>query len=588
MKYKILPLFFAILKIVLANEEIHESPGKGRCNAFFRCPLKDEYAELGKTIPEGERLDEKYYKCCSFYGRCGETDEHCGVGCQNGDCLPGAAATTNNLILCSSFKLTGRCDEDCTCPYGQCCSKYGFCGTGDFYCGSGSNKTTKKKTILKKISTNYNNNYNNYNNIYTKKTSTKTRRTSTKRITVTVTSTVTTKKTSEPTPYTSSERPSYPAKADDDVEIQAIPPAKNAGVVVYLPYYGLYNRLNLMKFDFTGIDVVNYSFLRIDDSGNPYSSDTDLENSWKGIGVIPYLNTVVKKKYPHLKTIISIGGASGSKNFKTFLKNSRTLKYAATNIVKFCNKHGFDGIDIDWEFPANAAESGYYLNFITEIRKQLGKKKLLTLAVAAKPKKYHGYVTKFADKFNWINFMTYDYTGDWNKYSGFNAPLYHTPGDKNDQFDGDQSIKEYIDQGVPASKLCLGGAFYGRTWKVTSKANNGYNQRGNGNIKGQESDVKSNGKYAASWSYYALRTENVLSSKKSAVSPWKRAWHNEAKSPSLLNTKDLRFISYDDVDSMRERVKYCKKMGLAGFMIWEVTQDYKRELIKTIIDEYNK
>jgi len=153
MNIKILPLFFGLLKLVSSNQEFHESPGEGKCNFIFRCPLKDEYADLADTIPEDTRLDEKYYKCCSYYGRCGETDEYCGVGCQNGDCLPGAAESTNTLIMCATYRLQGKCDEDCPCPNGQCCSKYGYCGTSEAYCGTSSTTTKKTTTTTKKTTT---------------------------------------------------------------------------------------------------------------------------------------------------------------------------------------------------------------------------------------------------------------------------------------------------------------------------------------------------------------------------------------------------------------------------------------------------
>lgn len=41
------------------------------------------------------------------------------------------------------------------------------------------------------------------------------------------------------------------------------------------------------------------------------------------------------------------------------------------------------------------------------------------------------------------------------------------------------------------------GAFYGRTWKVSLKTNGGYNQKGDGTIKGSSSDEKENGKYSS-------------------------------------------------------------------------------------------
>jgi len=40
MKVQFLPIFFGLFKLITANQEFHESPGEGKCNAFFRCPLK--------------------------------------------------------------------------------------------------------------------------------------------------------------------------------------------------------------------------------------------------------------------------------------------------------------------------------------------------------------------------------------------------------------------------------------------------------------------------------------------------------------------------------------------------------------------
>jgi GH18 family chitinase len=83
-------------------------------------------------------------------------------------------------------------------------------------------------------------------------------------------------------------------------------------------------------------------------------------------------------------------------------------------------------------------------------------------------------------------------------------------------------------------------------------------------------------------------TEGVLSGKITSVSPLKRTWQERAMSPTLLNSNDLRCISYDDTQSIRERIKYCKKMGLVGFMVWELSQDCKRELMTKIINDYNE
>lgn len=73
------------------------------------------------TCPEG--------KCCSKYGYCGITSDHCEntLGCQTkyGSCY----ASTSSGKCGANY---GRCPK----PY-QCCSKNGYCGEGNDYCGTG-------------------------------------------------------------------------------------------------------------------------------------------------------------------------------------------------------------------------------------------------------------------------------------------------------------------------------------------------------------------------------------------------------------------------------------------------------------------
>jgi peptidoglycan/xylan/chitin deacetylase (PgdA/CDA1 family) len=71
--------------------------------------------------------------CCSEYGYCGTTDDHCGTGCQPkyGTCKS------------HSISLDGRCGPEYggkSCSNGECCSVHGWCGSDDDYCGSGCQK----------------------------------------------------------------------------------------------------------------------------------------------------------------------------------------------------------------------------------------------------------------------------------------------------------------------------------------------------------------------------------------------------------------------------------------------------------------
>ncbi|ORX42981.1 glycoside hydrolase [Piromyces finnis] len=350
--------------------------------------------------------------------------------------------------------------------------------------------------------------------------------------------------------------------------------AESAGIIVYLPNYRAKDVIDIQKFDFTNINVIIYCFFRIDDNGEPYSSNTSVDIKKK---TIYYLNNDVKKKYPHLRTVLSFGGASGSKNFGTILNSKDKISNIAKKIADTMTTHGFDGVDIDWEFPTDSTQSKNYGTLLKEIRSNIGNNKILTISAAYNSNKYNGYAKTYMNYINWFNIMTYDFAGSWNKYSGHGSPLYSPTNDLNHQKSCDISINSYLNEGIPSNKLVLGVAFSGQAWKVQSSANNGFNQKGTTNTEGQPGNTE------GIWTYMALREQNILVSKKMTSKPWFRTWHSDAKSPSLFNPYTMQYISYNDKDSMCERIAYVKMKNLAGVMMWEIGQDYKRELLDSLI-----
>ncbi|KAK1843988.1 agglutinin Isolectin 1 [Colletotrichum chrysophilum] len=84
--------------------------------------------------------------CCSQWGYCGSSSDHCAAGCQSsfGTCSAssGGGATTSAAKPASTGSKTSP-DNSCggsngyTCPSGTCCSKNGYCGTSSDFCGFG-------------------------------------------------------------------------------------------------------------------------------------------------------------------------------------------------------------------------------------------------------------------------------------------------------------------------------------------------------------------------------------------------------------------------------------------------------------------
>ncbi|KAH9267029.1 hypothetical protein BASA83_010227 [Batrachochytrium salamandrivorans] len=87
------------------------------------------YGKCGK----GTKFGCEQGRCCSRFGFCGLTEEHCGVGCQSafGPCDPTTPIGPRTI---SPVGICGR-GTKFACEHGRCCSQYGFCGTTPEYCG---------------------------------------------------------------------------------------------------------------------------------------------------------------------------------------------------------------------------------------------------------------------------------------------------------------------------------------------------------------------------------------------------------------------------------------------------------------------
>jgi chitinase len=102
----------------------------------------------------------------------------------------------------------------------------------------------------------------------------------------------------------------------------------------------------------------------------------------------------LKQHHPQLMTLISIGGASSAARYTSATNSPSGIKTLAHSSVLYMVDNGFDGIDIDWEFPT-AGQKDIYTALLVELRSQLdaqgdtdGRNYLLTIAAPAGPSNY--------------------------------------------------------------------------------------------------------------------------------------------------------------------------------------------------------
>ncbi|MEU4351370.1 chitinase C-terminal domain-containing protein [Streptomyces sp. NPDC023838] len=292
---------------------------------------------------------------------------------------------------------------------------------------------------------------------------------------------------------------------------------------------------------------VNYAFAHIG-SDNKISVGTDGEKNaatgmtWPGVAgaemdpALPYkghfnLLNKFKKQHPNVKTLISVGGwaetggsfgddgkrvASGG--FYSMATNADGsvnqpgIDTFADSAVAFIKKYGFNGVDIDYEYPttmkdagnpldwslSNARRAGLvkgYAALMKSLREKLdragaadGKHYLLSVAAPSSGYLLRGMETFQVQKYlDYVNIMSYDLHGAWNEYVGPNASLFDDGKDAELAAAGVYSASQYGGIGylnadwayhyfrgsMPAGRINMGLPYYTRGFQNVTGGTDG-------------------------------------------------------------------------------------------------------------------
>ena len=321
---------------------------------------------------------------------------------------------------------------------------------------------------------------------------------------------------------------------------------------------------------------IHYAFAKIGDDfkialGDPTIDRDNFEKLY-----------ALKKTYPHLKTIISIGGWDWSGKFSDVALTNASRTTFADSVVAFIKQYHFDGVDIDWEYPVSgglstnmkrAEDEKNFTLLLQTIKEKLdtqgvidGKKYSLSFAGGAGSTYIKNTELNLLYKYvDYAIIMTYDLHGPWDSYTDFNAPLY-SPSETSPQYklSVDSVVNAWISAGFSPSKIVLGVPFYGYVYKGATETNNGLYSRYTGGSSMTYDQIVSN--YLYNLSYIQCR-------------------HAEALVPWLFNGS--AFITYEDAASISAKAHYVNTNQLAGVSIWELSQNKNGDLLDALTSNLN-
>ena len=257
------------------------------------------------------------------------------------------------------------------------------------------------------------------------------------------------------------------------------------------------------------------------------------------------------------KVIVSLGGGGQSDNFVPVASNDALRQKFIANLVKYVADHNLDGLDMDWEWeynPVPEADTIAYSKLLTELREALPKDKSLSAALPCSP--YYGkYFTAevLVKNLDWLGFMTYDITGDWDEKAMFDSPLY--PHDGYTTWSWLETFEYWSKRGVPAEKMVFGIPAFGFEFE-------GATGPGSDFTKGKTESLS-----------YAQIIKNTN---------WEIHFDSVSVEPYAVSENS--YTTYEDPHSAAIKTRWVKENGYAGIMVWEVSHDYIEGVGNPILD----
>jgi chitinase len=276
---------------------------------------------------------------------------------------------------------------------------------------------------------------------------------------------------------------------------------------------------------------------------------------------VPNRELTSKAHQAGVKVLVSLGGWGWDKQFASIVSKPEAEDRYAKSVMAIVDENDYDGIDLDWEYPDTEQEVVGFERLTRRFRKELdaigvrkGRMMVVTMAVSSNPGTLKWLGKEFLlETMDWINVMTYDFTGDWTNYAGHHSPLFASSKQPGGNPRSTEMTMKYLveERGLPADRLAVGIPLYGRGFGVAEPY---ASTKGAGKTGIPRGDYKN---------LHSLASQQG----------WTRKWDDETKNPWLISRDRGVVVGYDDAESVALKTEWAMKHGFRGIFFWQIAAD---------------
>nr|QFZ95586.1 imaginal disc growth factor [Lasiocampa quercus] len=359
---------------------------------------------------------------------------------------------------------------------------------------------------------------------------------------------------------------------------------------------------NILVYGYAGIQADTYKMV-------PLNENLDVDRTHANYRTI----TNFKTKYPSMKFLLSVGGEAdieAPEKYNILLESPQPITAFVNSAVLLAEQHGFDGIDLAWQFPTikpkkirstwgsiwhgikktfattpvDEKESEHREGFtalVRQLKQALNVKPNMMLSVTVLPNvnaSIYYDVPAIINLVDLVNIGAYDYyTPERNpKEADYTSPIY-TPQNRNPLLNADAAVNYWLQSGSPSQKLVIALSPVARTWKLDAESEIAGVPPLHADGPGEAGPyTKIEGKL--SYPEVCLKLINPTHQKgmrphlRKVTDPSKRFGTYAFRLPDDGGEGGL-WVSYEDPDTAGQKAAYVKSKNLGGVSIMDLSMD---------------